>query len=244
MWTWWSRAIPSWRRAQSRAPAAARPASSSPGTSAPGGWPPATEAGRWTWSPCAAGESQRTSPCATSPSTRWRSRSPEAISSTRSEERAICGPAGCGWSGPGAFEQDPLRVLRLVRAAVELTPRARLRDGTQRAGERRRAWRCLSRANLRRAAADRRRPAGPSRPGDALRARGGSGGPAGARGAARGAAEPLPPPGCARAHARRARPDDRAGRVLGAVRGSDPVDLRRALRGGPWTSWPSRWRTR
>ena len=34
--------------------------------------------------------------------------------------RRTCARGACGWPGPGAFADDPLRVLRLVRVAVEL----------------------------------------------------------------------------------------------------------------------------
>ena len=62
--------------------------------------------------------------------------------------------------GERAFEDDPLRVLRLARLACELEPRARAGDGRRRA--RRSAGRLRDvgrRARLRRAQAHRRRAA-------------------------------------------------------------------------------------
>ena len=78
---------------------------------------------------CAATASRRTSRCATSRSTRWPSRS--------RAERSIDPLGGrggrrrrgaCAWSAPAAFDDDPLRVLRLVRLAVRARPRGRARD--------------------------------------------------------------------------------------------------------------------
>ena len=56
--------------------------------------------------------------------------------STRSAALAdLDAPGACGWPGPRAFADDPLRVLRLARIAVELELRARAATRESRARE-------------------------------------------------------------------------------------------------------------
>jgi len=110
---------PSRRRARSPARPVRRRASRCRMTSAPGAWSHATEPGKRTWSGCGAARCRRTCDCAISRERyrradrgRWDDRS---AGWPGGSERA---PAADG--GPGAFADDPLRVLRLVRIAVEM----------------------------------------------------------------------------------------------------------------------------
>ena len=189
-----STAIPGRPRARSRGRRGGRRASRSRRSSAPGAWSRATLAGSSTWSRCAAAASRRTSRCATSPSTRSPSRSPGRSRSTRSAASRDLDARRLRMAGPAAFASDPLRVLRLVRIAVELDLRLEPRHRAQRRDQAAALCAGLRRAGVRRAAPDRRRTRRPARPRAARRAAGARGRAARARGAAGRRAEPLSPP--------------------------------------------------
>ena len=197
-WTSSSTATRARPRARSHARPAARRASRSPRSSAPGAWSRATAPGRSTSSRCAAAQH------------RGRPRAARLHASTRSPSRSPAGapidPLGgiadlragrLRMAAPGAFAADPLRVLRLVRLAVELDLQADAEtmraarahaDGLNGVS----AERVF--VELRRIIAARARALGT---GDDERAGRERGGPAGARGAARRAADSLSPPRCA-----------------------------------------------
>ena len=144
-------------------------------------------------------------------------------------------------AGPGAFDEDPLRVLRLVRLAVELRLEPETRDVALRRRARRRTARRIRRARVRRAAPDHRRAAGAVGARDDERAGRHSGGAAGARGAARGRAEPLSPPRRVRPHLGGLRTHDRADRVRRQW-GTGPECAARPRRGVRcWASTERRW---
>ncbi len=120
-WTWSSRATPRGRRAPWRRRAGARRASRCRRSSAPGAWWRATARGRWTWSRCAAGRIEA--------DLELRDFTVNAIARAELDGGEPIDPLGgiedlrarrLRMAGPGAFADDPLRVLRLVRVAVEL----------------------------------------------------------------------------------------------------------------------------
>ena len=113
--------------------------------------------------PARGARSRRTSRCATSRSTRSPSRSRAERRSTRSEASTICRARRLRMAGAGAFADDPLRVLRLVRVAVELDlapDAATVRAAARRAGA---LARVSARAGVHGAASDRLRAGGAAR---------------------------------------------------------------------------------
>ncbi len=140
-------------------------ASPCPRSSAPGGSSRAIGSWQVDVEPLRGGDARgRPARCATSPSTRSPSRSRAARRSIRSAALADLRARRLRSAGPGAFAQDPLRVLRLVRVAVRAGPASRRRTTLRAAREQAAApARRVGRARLHRAAPDRRRRRGARR---------------------------------------------------------------------------------
>ena len=150
-------------RARGRARGAGAPrASRCRRTSAPGAWSRASTPGRSTSSRCAAQTIEADLGAA-----RLHGQRDRRADRRRSADRPARRPGGparrgaCGWPAPGAFADDPLRVLRLVRLAVELDLEPDARDAARAPRAARGALtRRVGRAGVRGAAADHRRAAG------------------------------------------------------------------------------------